>query len=334
MDYRVDFGFWGSIFAMPTSIVDKHLKLCSESQLKVLLLVFRDAPNAIDVQYVAKRLGLTPTQVDDALEYWKQAGVFDSNEAATAVQPTVAARPEAVPDRSVTTTEQSADGQRITTVHSRGKLTPSQINLMSKDDPNVPWLLEQLQQRLARPLSPAEVETVAYLYSYFGLTPDYLLMAVEYCKVMGKTNMRYIEKLVTGWVDAGVDTHDKAERHICELGKRCSNEGLVKTMFGIGSRELSANEKKYINIWFSDYCFDTELIKLAYDRTVDNTGEVAFPYLHKILTKWHSSGISTAAQAMQEMSSRKASSSYDNTASFDLGDIEKLMKLNTSEVTV
>lgn len=328
MDYNIDFGFWGSIFALPTSIVDKHLKLCSESQLKVLLLVFRDAPNPVDVQYIAKRLGLTPTQTDDALEYWRQAGVLTQNEPATVRQSAAAPAKTPAPQNTVS---ENAQGQRITTVHSRGKLTPAQINLMSSADPSVPWLLEQLQQRLARPLSPGEVETVAYLYSYLHLTPDYLLMAVEYCKMIGKTNMLYIEKLVTGWVEAGVDTHDKAEAHICELTRRASNEGIIKVLFGINDRELSTKEKHYIATWFSEYSYDVDMIKLAYERTVDNTGKVAFPYLHKILTQWNKQGVRTVAQAEQEMSGRQAARTQSGEASFDLGDIERMMKQNSMD---
>ena len=201
MDYNVNFGFWGSIFAVPTDIVDKHLKMCSESQLKVLLLALRDAPNSIDVQYIAKRLGLSPSDVMDALEYWNHIGIFSQNttpptqdtaEPQQIVQkPTVKQQPAAV-----TTQTQGVGTQKITTVHSRAKLTPAQITEMSLKDEHIPSLLEELQQRLARPLSPAESETIVYLYSYMQLDPAYLLMAVEYCKCKGKTNMRYIEMCI------------------------------------------------------------------------------------------------------------------------------------------
>ncbi|MEG1777753.1 MAG: hypothetical protein RR209_02145, partial [Angelakisella sp.] len=130
MDYNIDFGIWGSIFPVPTAIADKHLKLCSESQIKVLLLALRDAPNTVDIQYIGKRLGLSPTQVSDALEYWQQAGVFAHSDA-----PCAAAEVHKAPSAGVRQTQNPADeiiegggGQQLTTTHSRGKLTPSQIN--------------------------------------------------------------------------------------------------------------------------------------------------------------------------------------------------------------
>lgn len=335
MDYKVDFGIWGSIFPVPTAIADQHLKLCSESQLKVLLLALRDAPNPVDVQYIAKRLGLTPSQVSDGLDYWQQAGVFTHNEPEQAVQP-------AAPDGKQTGAaasggnsgqveiRQGADGQVITTIHSRGKLTPSQINQISITDPKVPWLLEELQHILARPLSPSECETIVYLYTYLEVTPDYLLMVVKYCKSIGKSNMRYIEKLVTGWVDQGVDTHDKAERHILELNRRSSNEGLIKNLFGINDRELSAKEKQFINIWLDQYGYDAGIIKLAYERTVDNTGRVAFPYINKILTQWNREGIRTPQEAQQQIAAGSQAVKNSASPSFDIGEIERIMQQNSN----
>ena len=334
MEYQIDFGIWGSIFPVPTAVADRHLKFCSEQQLKVLLLALRDAPNPVDVQYIAKRLGLTPSQVEDCLEYWQQAGLFrpsaDGPAACSASSPAHSSQPS---QPASTLSENIANGeQKIPTVRARNKMSPSQISEMCKQDPSIPWLLEELQQRLARPLSPAETEAVAYLYSYFHLTPDYILMAVEYCKCIGKTSMRYIERLITGWVDQGIDTHDKAEAHILQLSRRASNEGLIKSLFGISQRELSKKEKDFIECWFQEYGFDADLIKLAYDRTVDNTGKVAFPYLNKILSQWHQQGIHTKEQALAEMERRGAAPNGGETdaPSYDLEAIQTIMERNSN----
>lgn len=342
MSYHIDFGLWGGIFAVPTAVADQHLKLCSEHQLKVLLLALRDAPNPVDVPYIAKRLGLECAQVCDCLEYWQKAGLFSQKEepssppaprdAAVSVPPTPAGAQPAAAAPPVSDSITIADGgQRITTVHSRAKLTPSQINEMCRRDKSIPFLLEELQQRLSKPLSPAETETIVYLYSYLELTPDYLLMAAEYCKNAGKLSVRYLERLVTGWVDQGVDTHEKAEAHILQLTQRASNEGLIKNMFGLGERTLSAKERNFIHCWFDTYRFGPEMIQLAYDRTVDLTGKAAFPYLNKILTQWYQNGITTPQAAMDEMNGRKTGARAQAApASYDLGDIQKLLELNSN----
>lgn len=337
MSYHINFGPWGGIFAVPTTVTDQHLKLCSEKQLKVLLLALRDAPRPVDIPYIAKRLGLENAQVYDCLDYWREAGLFTQRETTLSAiclqNPTTnpasaSVKAPAFPPISDSVTVTST-GQRITTVHSRAKLTPSQINEISRQDKSIPLLLEELQQRLARPLSPAETETIVYLYSYLELTPDYLLMAAEYCKSIGKLSIRYLEKLVTGWVEQGVDTHEKAEAHIRELVERASNEGLIRVMFGLGERTLSAKEKGFINCWFNIYGFSPEMIQLAYDRTVDLTGKTPFPYLNKILSHWHQKGITTPQAAQAEMQGRTGVMSNGKPhrsqgASFDMDEITQL----------
>ena len=37
MEYKLNLGSWNSVFAVPSDIVDKHLKLAGAVQLKVLL---------------------------------------------------------------------------------------------------------------------------------------------------------------------------------------------------------------------------------------------------------------------------------------------------------
>ena len=344
MSYQIDFGPWGGIFAVPISVADRYLKLCSEQQLKVLLLALRDAPNPVDIPYIARRLGMECAQVCDCLEYWQKAGLFAPSQENT---PSHASLPASAPSGSKTApaalggiplpptqgaeeTVTLSGTQKIHIVHSRSKLTPSQINEMSTRDKNIPFLLEELQQRMSKPLSPSETETIVYLYSYLDLSPDYLLMAVEYCKSIGKLNIRYLEKLVTGWVDQGVDTHEKAEAHIRVLAQRASNEGLIRSMFGLGDRTLSPKEREFISCWFEVYHFDPQMIQLAYDRTVDLTGKAAFPYLNKILAQWHERGICTPQEAKDEMGARKASPAKPGSASYDLQDIQKLLELNST----
>ena len=336
MQYQIDFGMWGSIFAVPTSLIDQHIKMCSETQLKVLLIALRYSPNLIDIHLIGKSLGVTPVVVDDCMEYWMQTGIFKPNSESTIAEslttPQVAstAYPPPMPLPQPADTVEMVGTQKITTVHSRAKLTPSQINDLSITDPNIPWLLEAIQQILARPLSPAEGESLVYLYTYLQLTPDYMVMAMEYCKCISKSNLRYYEKLVTGWVDKGVDTHDKAEAHILKLSEHSSNEGLIKVTFGIHDRELSNKEKNLINKWFDELHFDFDMIKLAYEKTVLNTGKVAFPYINKILSQWSEKGIRTVDMAESEGSNITPVSlkAKDPAPSYDLNDIERIMELN------
>ena len=75
MHYQIDLGPWGGIFAVPTCVVDKHLKLASGLALKVLLLLLR-TQIPLSAEEIATRLGQSQGDVRDALAYWEQAGLL------------------------------------------------------------------------------------------------------------------------------------------------------------------------------------------------------------------------------------------------------------------
>ena len=53
-------------------------------------------------------------------------------------------------------------------------------------------------------------------------------------------------------------------------------------------------EKKYISAWTEELNISPELVSLAYDKTVENTGKLSFAYMNKILVSWHGEGIKDA----------------------------------------
>ena len=244
-DYQIDFGIWGSIFPVPCAIADRELKLCTEHQLKVLLLALRQGKSPVDLSAIAGRLGLSVEKAADCLDYWRERGVFSAggNAPSPAPSPAVPAPAAAPATPPPLREEQVVEGQRITTVHSRAKLTPSQQNKLIREDPEIPQLLQLLQEVLSRTLTPYETEGFLYLYSGLRLSASYLLMAAQYSREAGKDSIRQIEKLVTGWVEQGIDTHEQAEAEIKRLARRRENEGQVRELFGIHGRNLSAKDR-------------------------------------------------------------------------------------------
>ncbi len=339
-DFNIDFGIWGSIFPVPCAVADRHLKLCTGTQLKVLLLALREGKSPVDLEGAAKRLGITPAEASDCLDYWREAGIFAPGGSPLPQAPPKAEAAfvggelpaKAAPPAPVRE-ERVVEGQRITTLHARGKLTPSQQNQLIRENPEIPQLLEALQEVLSRPLTPYETEGFLYLHSGLRLSSSYLLLAAQYSRERQKDSIRQIERLVTGWVEKGIDTYDAAEAEIRRLARRQGNEGKIRELFGIRDRNLSAKEKDYIEHWFTDLEYGEEIIRLAFDRTVDNTGKAAFPYLNRILNRWKEKGVATPEQAVAEMESGSRAQAKEKTAppesSFDLSEIRRLMEENS-----
>ena len=99
--------------------------------------------------------------------------------------------------------------------------------------------------------------------------------------------MRAVSRLLTDMMSENIYTYEQAEEYLTRRQRQDSAQGQVKTAFGIHDRQLTRRECKYIDTWFLDYRFDISMVKLAYERTVDQIGKVSFAYINKILTSWH-----------------------------------------------
>ena len=52
------------------------------------------------------------------------------------------------------------------------------------------------------------------LNEYYGLPVEVIIMLLQYLQDMGKTNMKYIEKVAESWGDNEITTVDRAEKEI------------------------------------------------------------------------------------------------------------------------
>ena len=71
------------------------------------------------------------------------------------------------------------------------------------------------------------------------------------------------------------------------------NEGRYRDLFGIGARRLTAYEEKYFSSWSEDMKIPFDLVKIAFDRTVEKKGTPQKSYINGILKAWHEAGIKT-----------------------------------------
>ena len=76
MSYQINLGEWNSVFAVPSSLVDQHMKLAGAVQLKVLLWVLRHSGEEISDETLAAAVGASPADTRDAMQYWVETGLL------------------------------------------------------------------------------------------------------------------------------------------------------------------------------------------------------------------------------------------------------------------
>ena len=316
-------GTWNSIFAVPTCIVDQYLKKANPCAIKVLLYLLRHNMPDINLEQLSKAVNESPEQIEEAIEFWQNSGVFsqifsakvpeeNSSEQIVAANNTTA--------QIITPPSAPVSKTKNVSIHSTNKsaMSGEEIAKRKETSKEISFLFNGAEKCFGKMLSPSDQRGLIHLFDWAGLPADVILMVVEYCKSIGKLNMRYIEKVAVSWTESGIATHEDAEKHIIDLKLKKQYESLIKSCFGIYDRSLSTNEKKYITQWKDDFGYDLPVVKLAYDKTIDATGKLSFPYIHSILNSWHANGIATVEQALAQKSSAKQSAA----PSFDLKDFE------------
>lgn len=180
-------------------------------------------------------------------------------------------------------------------------------------------LVNYATMRLGKSFSTAELSTLYSFKDQLLLPCDVIMLGIEHCASEGKASLRYIEKFLLDFADRGITDYDSAEEYIRSRKSYLSFEGKIRALAGIDKRTLTPREKAFISSW-QEMNFPFDMIKLAYDKTVDNTKEFSMRYMNKILENWKNAGFKTAHDV--ETGDRKPDAA-DSGDSFNLDDFFK-----------
>ena len=312
-----------SFVAVPSEIIDEHIGKASGLYIKVILYILRT--NKIDPPVIAAVLSVPVSDVEEAIRYWTSSGILPAEEVDRQLNAGKKQQPVQPPRSEIADSPETVDAAHFK---------------VSADREEVRFLLTTAEQILGRPLSSTEQKGFVFFLEEYDLPADVIVMAVEFCCMHDRGNYRYISKLLAGWYEQGINTHPLAEEYIRNQTERLSREAEVMEAFGIKNRGLTTANRKYIMQWYQDYGFNIEIIRMAYERAVDQIGQASFPYIGKILQNWHKMGFKTLEDILRgdvkktttttgggkSSSSSSGSPSYDVEAfarqGFDLPDLD------------
>jgi len=176
--------------------------------------------------------------------------------------------------------------------------TARDLAVRSREDPRFAALVTEAQRALGRILSTSDLKKLFGLYDYLALPPEVIMMLLNYCVAGASTgnppSMRQIEKEGYVWANREILTLEQAEEYIASSQRRREKLSQTAALLGIKGRALSPTENKFLSSWL-EMGFDDELIEMAYDRTLTNTGGLKWSYMNGILKSWHEKGLHTPA---------------------------------------
>lgn len=127
-----------------------------------------------------------------------------------------------------------------------------------------------------------------------GASEDLLLLAHAIVSQKKPRNrLKAIENTVYRWMENGWDTPEAVRAGLAAAGELPDDwEAKMKAMLGIRNRELAPTEKKYLARW-KEFGLPEDVMRLAYERTVVNTGSMSYPYMNAVLNRWYELGLMT-----------------------------------------
>ena len=298
---KIDLGIWNNIFSVPTSIVDDHIVKCGSAQLKVLLYLLRYPGKDIPTQEIADKLSLNCADVSDSLNYWISEGIISNNnnsEIESDLENKISVPAFKQVDMSSISSavnklkmlnETELTKKNEEPISYAPRLTLKEALDRIDNNVNFKFLMDEIPKILKRNINSTDIIIIISFMDWTGIDVDLALMLINYCASVNKKTAKLIEKEAYHWLNQGIDTHEKAEKFIKEKFNLIKIQQDV--MYAFHKTHLSEREKTFIKKWVTDFNYNIDMIKLAYERALTRRGEKDFAYINGILLSWYKKGL-------------------------------------------
>ena len=255
------------------------LSEADEADLRIFsaAVLFSDEDGGFDVSDICEALGISATEASGSVKFWKGAGIFTS-----------------------APSEKKEENTNVTTAHKGGAISHAGVEDYTNEElagileSNIrPAFVDEAQKAMGKMFNKNEVSKLIGIVDQLGFEEEAVLAILSYCVRLDKKSISYAEKIALTFHDQDVSTAEQVHAQIDYLERRNSNIEKIRGLYGFGGRALTTAEKKYFATWTEEYGFDFEIIKLAYEITVDTIVNPAPRYTAKILQRWYENGLST-----------------------------------------
>ena len=318
MSYSVNPTAFRSIFAVPSDIVDKHIRLANGHQLKVLLWILRNSPDKPDLNEMCKALKITIDDATDYLQYWVENGILSGKDDTYAETEIVEIKPE------VSKANTPSPIFNATTVEDTTPSKPSSAEILTRLDesPEIGHLFNEAQIKLGKTIGYDGQCTLLLIHDHYGLPTEVIFMMIDYCASIGKTNYSYIQAVGKDWGLREIDTIEKAAEHIEALRNTQTLWTELSRATDITNKRPTPKQMDIVRRWSEEFEFKIDMVLRAYETMVENTGKFNLNYMNKVLTNWYEKGYKTPDDInnaeIEFQKAKNSKTSNDKNASYDL----------------
>ena len=253
----------------------------STEELRVLLCLLTGTDRK-DAAALAAAAGCSTARAKSALRYWEEVGVLNGETAAVEKPLKRSDEAEELPAAEIAR-------------------TINELELSA--------FIDQCQQVVGHIFNTRELNALTALIEEMPFSQEYLLTLVGYTrrKVKNKRfSVRYLEKVAHSMLERECLTVEQLNEYLARAERFSAEEWRLRRLFGIGERQLGSREEECFLRWTGDYLYGEEIIGIAYDITVNQTGKVSLPYIDKLLSSFHAAGCRTVREVEEHLEKERA----------------------------
>lgn len=292
------------------------LRNADETDLRVLVAVMMmaDADGVAMLSELPARLEMEQSEIDASLKFWRGAGVFGAPSAGKSKK----TLPEATKQEKPLQTAHR--GGAVERSGSLEQYTSTQLAELMEQRKMSAQFVDEAQRIFGKVFRIYDTGILMGIVDQLGFEEEAVLAILAYAARKEKKTMRYVEQVAMTLYDAGVTETVAVIERIDRMERSGETIAKLRSMFGVGDRELTTTEKRLFTAWTEKYAYSLDVIRMAYDITVDNIQKPVPKYTNSILEKWYAEGLRTAQDVGEFLEKAKASDTGVTEKSYDVED--------------
>ena len=302
---------------MPDDIAS-ILSNADEDDLRILVLMMMLADNNGEVREdvsIESVLDISSEKVNASLKFWRGAGVIGSSRTSK--------KKDSENQKDIQKEASIPTAHRNGAVESNGVEVYGSVELATLIEKRAvtACFVDEAQKVFGKTFNAYDTNVVVGLVDQYGFEEEAVLAILAYVLRLGKKGVKYAEKIAIGLYDDGYTTAADVVDRINSIEQAKETVYKIKQMFGFGARELAKTEKEMFSKWTQTYGYDVDVIRIAYDITVNSIQKPVPKYTDKIIEKWYSEGLRTLAD-VEAYESKKKDSPKEN------GEVQKSYEID------
>jgi DnaD/phage-associated family protein len=305
---------------LPERLADILLN-ADESDLRILITLMMSADEdgcACSESEISSLLELDMAEVNASLKFWRGAGLISSKRVPLKSAETRNAEgKETKKDTGNNKKQQSAHRGGAVAHTSIGVYESSELADLLENRKTLALFVNEAQRVLGKTLNNHDVGILVGIIDQLGFDEEAVLNILAYAVRLKHPQVRYAEKIALNFYDEGIIDTEAIVQKINMIEAAAETLTQIRALFGMGSRGLSTAEKKLFTSWSEKLGYGIDVIRLAYDITIDSIHEPAPKYTNTILERWHAEGLHTASDIEEYIKSQKQTASKGHEKSYD-----------------